>query len=82
MGLPCFDGKTPLGLYLPQVEVATLHNGWYQNEAGIHLTLTLKGEVPQVLADRLLNEHQDAKELIVLLWQRFDLSKPQAPATQ
>lgn len=80
IGLPCLDGTTPLEPYLAQIELATLHNRWDWNKAGVHIFLALEGKALQVLVSRPLREHQDAEQLIVALRQRFRWTEPEEMA--
>lgn len=44
-----------------QVELATIHNGWDQNEAAIHLSLAQECKALQIIVSRPLSKRQDGK---------------------
>lgn len=75
--LPHFDGLAPLEPYLLHIKLATLHNGWDQNEAAVPLSLALESKVLQVLVGLPLSEVQDTEQLMAALWQRFGQTEPE-----
>lgn len=71
MRLPRFNGKMPLEAYLVQVELVTLCNRWSQPESVVHLSMALESEALAVLANQPLNNHQETRQLIMALQERF-----------
>jgi len=65
-----FDGTTPLGIFLNQLDTCAKYNGWDVEDKAPHLRVSLKGNAAYIINDENL-EGASYQKLIKRLKSRF-----------